>query len=312
MKLQQMFKSARVYAINPSEFDKYDVESHLFRMPGPLEWSTAGWVDGGLLFPAPGMTFLTLAIAERILPMGVVNRVVAERATEFAKESAERHGAKTRAVSAKMRREIKAKVIDELLPGALVKVAHVHGYIDYGRNILVVGTGSAKVADTFVKLVRESIEGAKVRLFDSEMSLHANLRDLHHLTLLDEGEGPLFGDDFNLERLDGATAKFRGEPNTSDAVHDLLKDGAIITAARIIVNGESGPLVSSFIEAGARDQLVFKSIKFEELAHIEAGNDETEHETAEAENQATMLINASLFGRHWDSVAKAFNLKPQE
>ncbi|MEI6412833.1 MAG: recombination-associated protein RdgC [Pseudomonadota bacterium] len=156
----------------------------LFRLPDPLEWntetlaerlaerrarpcgrlelSTIGWwpalgQEGQPLVHAGSGAWLLCAKREdRILPAAVVNEVTAARAAPFEEE-------RGRPLRRKERQELRETVFQELLPQAFCLSSLQYGFLDPVSGWLVVDAGSAKRAEEWVNLLRETLGSLPVR-----------------------------------------------------------------------------------------------------------------------------------------------------
>lgn len=128
--------------------------------PGPLEFKRVGFMpvvdsspDAFVVRSAGFLTF-RVGIKDKIVPTTLVN----ERLTaEVAK--AERAGGK---VTGRRRRELRAQVLDALLPQALCKLAVVRGLIDV-RGQMYLDTTSAGAADACIGRLMDATGSFPVR-----------------------------------------------------------------------------------------------------------------------------------------------------
>lgn len=127
-----------------------------FRHCGSLEPATAGWFPplGKEHFPlvhqTGGLLMLCLQKEEKILPAAAVNEIVAERVAEIEEQQA-------RQVRRKERESIRDEVLHDMLPRAFSLSRRTYGYIDPRGGWLIVDSASARKAEDFVAVLRQTL-----------------------------------------------------------------------------------------------------------------------------------------------------------
>lgn len=110
-----------------------------------------GWIqprqDGMLTYSNNGQILIALQIEERILPSSVVNEEVKERAETMAEQQGYAPGRKRL-------RELKERVIEELMPRAFTKKRITHVWIDLKNGWFVVDAGSMSKAEEVIDHLR--------------------------------------------------------------------------------------------------------------------------------------------------------------
>lgn len=191
------FKNARIFRISSSKLPLSSdiVETKLAQCPftpcGALEWERSGWVPPTRLEHAPyihivgGQWLVTLLVEEKILPGGVIKKHLAERAAAY--EAAEGHPPGKAAL-----RELKVRLIEELLPKAFTQVRPIHAWIDPRHGWVVVDTSSDSKAEQLVSALIRSLDNLPIGKVMTRLSPTANMK-----ACLELGEGP---SGFTLDR----------------------------------------------------------------------------------------------------------------
>ncbi|WP_086480640.1 recombination-associated protein RdgC [Oceanospirillum sanctuarii] len=167
------FKNLQLFQLNKDiELDLSKLESQLeafrFEPCKSIETYRLGWT-----LPAPtavqlhhasgGAILLCLRRQEKVIPAAVVNETLKERVEELeAKEN--RH------VGRKEKLTIKEDILSELTPRAFVRSSFTWGYISPADKLVVVDASSAKKADEFLDLLRQTIGSLPVVPFNTEQS----------------------------------------------------------------------------------------------------------------------------------------------
>ncbi len=127
-----------------------------FRHCGSLEPTSFGWFPpvGKEHFPlvhqTGGFLMLCLQKEEKILPAAAVNEIVAERVAEIEEQQA-------RQVRRKERESIRDEVLHDMLPRAFSLSRRTYGYIDPRGGWLIVDSASARKAEDFVAVLRQTL-----------------------------------------------------------------------------------------------------------------------------------------------------------
>jgi recombination associated protein RdgC len=134
---------------------------------GSLEMESRGWTpiepDGPFLYVQHGHWLLALAVERKILPAGVIRQVTADRAAVLAKKQAH-------SIGRKQMREIRERVVDELLPRALVRRQITRAWIDPAKRLLMVDTASQTRAEQVLETLHKSGADFPAKQIDTELA----------------------------------------------------------------------------------------------------------------------------------------------
>lgn len=155
-----MFKNIIAFRLpTPWEIDQATLEEQLARgeftrCPSNQPMSR-GWVaprkDGALIYSNNGQWLIALSVEQRLLPSSVVNETAKERAEQIADQQGYPPGRK-------QMREIKERVVEELMPRAFTKTRTTHVWIDPKDGWFVVNAGSASRADEVIEHLRHCLD----------------------------------------------------------------------------------------------------------------------------------------------------------
>lgn len=223
--------------------------------PGPGQMACAGFVppfshSGSLqLCESLGSgdaTLMTIGLNERLLPVGVVNKAVAERIAEYKEQSG-------RNPNGKERKRMREEAAAELMPRAFVRTRRVRGYVDLQTGWVVVDTSSRSLAELWVSLVREALGSFPAVPVHSEST-----RTLLKAMMYGEVSEPDFalGEDANLADLGDVAGRItlRGQDLSSAEARAHLETGATVTALSLRFDGRCTFLL--------RDDLSLRSFRF--------------------------------------------------
>ena len=146
--------------LSGAELEK-KLDERRFRHCGSLEPLSEGWFPplGKEHFPlvhqTSGFIMLCLQREEKILPASAVNELVAERVAEIEEQQA-------RSVRKKERESIRDEILHDMLPRAFSQSRRTYGYIDPRGGWLIVDSASARKAEDFVAVLRQSLDGFPV------------------------------------------------------------------------------------------------------------------------------------------------------
>jgi len=156
------FKNLKIYRLKPEWKLGAEVEAlecHLarcaWRPGGSTDVQNLGWVPvrehGGLVHAVNGQLMLAMRTEKKLLPASVINQVVRARAQELE----ERQGFKPGRLQTK---ELKERVIDDLLPRAFSVYRDTRVWIDPVNRWLVIDTASSGKADEVLGLLSKSVD----------------------------------------------------------------------------------------------------------------------------------------------------------
>ena len=153
------FKNLTVFRLNSSEnFNLATLNEQLGRNPfrecHASEAISAGWVptnDAAHIHRVDGAAFATLAVQTKILPAAALNEEVKKRADAMAESQGYAPGRKAL-------RELKERVIEELLPSALKKTKHIHVMLDLRDGWLAIDAASGAHVDAVIEQLRYCLD----------------------------------------------------------------------------------------------------------------------------------------------------------
>lgn len=146
------FKNLQVYRLegvraDPVQWARMLVQQE-FAPPGSSELARTGWIppraEGGLVYALNRQLLLALATERKVIPAGAVNLVLRERIAEVA-------GAQGFMPGKKAQKEMRERIVDEMLPRALTTRSVTRVWVDPVNGWLVVDTATPSRADDVVK-----------------------------------------------------------------------------------------------------------------------------------------------------------------
>lgn len=218
-----------------------------------------GWVtprqDGTLAYSQNGQFLIALQIEQRILPSSVVNDEVKERAEAMAEEQGYTPGRKAL-------RELKERVIEELMPRAFTKKRITFVWIDPKNGWFVVDAGSMSKADEVIEHLRRCLDEFPIKPLRTHISPTSAMADW-----LAGGEAPhgfTIDRDCELESVseDRAKISYRHHHLEGDQVREHLAAGKLPTKLALTWNDRI-----SFV---LTDNLDIKRLAFLDLLKEEA------------------------------------------
>jgi recombination associated protein RdgC len=166
------FKNLLVYRIptgwaaNPAAIEE-KLARHPLQRCGNMDKETRGWVspsgDERLVYSLNRQLLIAFGTEQKLLPSSVVNQAAKERAAATAEQQGYR-------VGGKQMREIKERVVDELLPRAFVRRFTTWAWIDPVNGWLVVDAVSPTKAEALLEMLRQSLDDLPMRLLKTERS----------------------------------------------------------------------------------------------------------------------------------------------
>ncbi|MNR71802.1 Recombination-associated protein RdgC [compost metagenome] len=154
------FKNLKIFRINPSwPLRGEDLEAALAKdtyvRGNALAMESHGWVrprdSGGLAYSVGGQLLLTLRSEKKVLPGAVVKQTVKERAADIEKQQGYKPGKK-------QLKEIKERVIDELLPRSHSVYRDTRVWIDPKNNWLVIDSTSRARCDEIIGMLARAVD----------------------------------------------------------------------------------------------------------------------------------------------------------
>ena len=169
-----------------------------------------------------GQILIALQIEERILPSSVVNDEVKERAEEMADEQGYSPGRKAL-------RELKERVIEELMPRAFTKKRITHAWIDQKNGWFVINAGSMSKAEEVIDHLRLCLDEFPIKPLRTHIFPTSAMADW--LAGGEAPEGLTIDRDCELEAVGEERAKisYRHHPLEGDQVREHLAAGKLPT-----------------------------------------------------------------------------------
>jgi recombination associated protein RdgC len=226
---------------------------------GGFQMESRGWVcpheDGLFLHRQNRQWLFGLGEEQKLLPASVVRQEAQTRADDMARQQAH-------PVSRKQMRDLKAQVLNELLPRALVRRRTTHAWIDSASNWLVIDTAGEAKAEQFMEVLRRTDEGFPARRLETERSPASAMSQW-----LIQGEVPgafTIDQDLELRAADGSKATVRYVRHSLEGkeIRDHINGGKTVVKLGLTWNDRI-----SFV---LTEQLQVKRITFLDILKREA------------------------------------------
>jgi len=225
------FKNLILYRFPPGySLTATDLEEALDRRPlqscGSFDLQTRGFVHCGYeqrtVYTRGRQHLISLGMEQKLLPASIVNQVTRERALEL--EQQQGHP-----VGRRQRRELKARVSDELRARALTRRRSLLAWLDLSEGWLAVNTTSNSRAEELVESLRDALGTLPVQPFNTQ---HAPAGGM--AAWLTEGEAPgrfSIEQDLELQAVDGsgATVRYIRHPLEPAEIRSHLNTGKMPT-----------------------------------------------------------------------------------
>lgn len=134
---------------------------------GSFEMERRGWVrprtESGYLHTIERQWLIALGVNQKLLPASVVNQTVKERAEALAKQQ-------DHPVGRKQLRELRERILAELMPKALTRRRTTHAWIDQVHGWLVVDSSAEKKAEELLEALRKAHPDFPAKRLDTERS----------------------------------------------------------------------------------------------------------------------------------------------
>jgi recombination associated protein RdgC len=226
---------------------------------GGFQMESRGWVcpheDGLFLHRQNRQWLFGLGEELKLLPSSVVRQEAQTRAEDMARQQAH-------PVSRKQMRDLKAQVLNELLPRALVRRRTTHAWIDSASNWLAIDTSGEAKAEQFMEVLRRTDEGFPARRLETERSPASAMSQW-----LIQGEVPgafSIDQDLELRAADGSKATVRYVRHSLEGkeIRDHINGGKTVVRLGLTWNDRI-----SFV---LTEQLQIKRVTFLDILKREA------------------------------------------
>ncbi len=132
-----------------------------------FEMESHGWVppkDGEpFLYTLNRHWLMTLGVEQKLLPASIIRQVAVERATELAKKQGH-------SIGRKQMREIKERVLDELMPRALARRLTTAAWVDPDNRWFVVDSAADAKGERVLETLRKSGNEFPAKRLDTQLS----------------------------------------------------------------------------------------------------------------------------------------------
>lgn len=268
------FKNLLVYRLKPDTRLKSDtveekLKENALQPCGSFEMESRGWVapraEDRFLHSLERQWLITFGVNQKLLPGSVITQTAKERAAKLADKQ-------EHPVGRKQMREIRERVIEELMPKALSRRRTLAAWIDPVNGWLAVDTAAAKKADELLESLIAADIDIDVKPLECQQSPSAQM------TLwLSSGKIPApFTIDQDLElKAAGesrAIVRYVNHPLEGREIRDHISGGK--TATRL------GMTWKNRISFVLTDQLQIKRVAFLDIL-----KGETENQAEDAEEQ---------------------------
>jgi recombination associated protein RdgC len=290
------FKNLLVYRLKPDTRLKADsveekLKENALQPCGSFEMESRGWVaprgEERFLHSLERQWLITFGVNQKLLPGSVITQTAKERAAKLAQKQ-------EHPVGRKQMREIRERVIEELMPKALSRRRTLGAWIDPLHGWLVVDTAADKKADELL----ESLIGAGIEL--EIKRLECQRSPAAQMTLwLSSGKIPApFTIDQDLElQASGesrATVRYVNHPLEGREIRDHIAGGK--TATRL------GLTWKNRISFVLTDQLQVKRVAFLDILK---GDSESQAEDADEQFDIDFALMTGELAAMLDDLTQA-------
>lgn len=187
------FKNLQIFRLPPLWLGDITLEEQLARAPfvkcSSNEPSRRGWVaprnNGQLVYRQGSQLLICLNVEQRLLPSDVVQQELRERGNALEDQQGYAPGRK-------QMRELKERIIEELLPKAFLRSRRTFAWIDARNGWLVIDAATPAKAEEVVELLRHSLDEFPVSMPRTLLSPSSAMANW-----LAGGEAPV---DFTIDR----------------------------------------------------------------------------------------------------------------
>lgn len=130
-----------------------------------LDWFSEGFAppqffSPELVFPTGKIYALALRKEEKVLPAAVINDVLVEKAADIREKEGREPGRREL-------KELKERIIDDLLPRAFTRSSHIQALWNMENGYLLINQAATPKAERFLSKLREALGGLEARLPDT-------------------------------------------------------------------------------------------------------------------------------------------------
>lgn len=281
------FRNLLVYRLSPgfaveAEALEQALHEKLARPCASQELSTYGFIppfgkgeDAPLVHVSQKFLMIAARKEQRILPSSVVKDALKEKVEQIEQDQ-------MRKVYKKERDQLKDEIILDLLPRAFVKKSSTFAAIDVDAGLIYVDSASHKKAEELLSTVREAIGSLPVRPVSVKIAPSATMTDWVK-------EGNAASDFYILDRAvlvdtheDGGKIAATRQDLGSDEIQNHLSAGKLVTTLSMSWSDKLAFTID--------DQLVLKSIRFEDLLQDQAVQDGGDDHLAQLDASFTLMM----------------------
>lgn len=278
------FKNLRIYRL-AENLDLTDIEHPLkdneFQACGQLDTQKYGWVSPlgrGHTMLSHTVSKCTMFCArrqEKLVPGAAVKEALENKIYEIREQEG-------RPVGRKERQSLKDELIFSLLPRALTRSSLEYGYVDEQHKLIYVDAGSAKRAEDFLSLLRETLGSLKATPLTPTSPMPQTLTQW-----VSEGESPApftLGDQCELRSSkDERSIRFRKQELGVDEVKQHIDTGMYVRRLSLDWN--------EAITFTLDDEFCIRGLKFADKLVEQANDQNADSEAATFDNEFAIMCS---------------------
>lgn len=169
----QLYRLPTPWNIDLAKLDEQLGRGEFTRCPSNLPMSR-GWVaprkDGALIYSSNNQWLIALATEQRLLPSSVINEETKERAEQIAEQQGYAPGRK-------QMKEIKERIIEELMPRAFTRKRTTFIWIDPKNGWFCVDAGSPAKAEEVIEHLRHCFDEFPLKPLHTQLSPQSAMAD---------------------------------------------------------------------------------------------------------------------------------------
>ncbi|KPC49781.1 recombination-associated protein RdgC [Amantichitinum ursilacus] len=226
------FRNLQIYRLAPDHaLTAQNISSALEKRPfvpcGSSDLMSQGWIAPAAhapeqyAYPWQDAVLVMLKTEDKLLPGAVIKNAADARVAEI-------EARENRKVGKREAKEIRERIVDELIPRAFTRSRTQRALIDLQAGLVLVESASASKAEELLSLLRESLGSLPTRLLQTQTTPQTAM------TLwLESGDAGDFdlGQDVELRvpADDGAIARLVRQPLSGDEIQMHLSAGKLVT-----------------------------------------------------------------------------------
>ena len=222
----QIYRLAPDHALTPESISS-SLEKRPFVPCGSSDMMSQGWIPPAAhepehyAYPWQNAVLVMLKTEDKLLPGAVIKQVTESRVSEI-------EARENRKVGKREIKELRERIVDELLPRAFTRARTQRAIIDLQQGLVLVESASASKAEQLLSLLRESLGSLPTRLLQTQTTPQTAM------TLwLESADAGVFdlGQDVELKYPgdDGAIARLVRQPLAGDEISQHLTAGKLVT-----------------------------------------------------------------------------------